>query len=234
MLNKKITISALGDSSLMINFGDVIDEDINKKVLVLFNKLKEICHPYITDIVPAYSSLTIHYGSIISKQKTGFNKTIFEILDEQIKLIFEHSEIELPSPLIVRIPVCYTEKYALDINEIAKEKNISVNEIIHVHTSKKYRVYMIGFLPGFAYMGKVDKKIAVSRKAQPRIVVEAGSVGIAGEQTGIYPFGSPGGWQIIGKTPLKIFDKEKDEPVLLHPGDEIEFYPITEDEFTNY
>ena len=93
---------------------------------------------------------------------------------------------------------------------------------------------MIGFLPGFAYMGEVDEQIAVPRKAEPRIKVKAGSVGIAGIQTGIYPLDSPGGWQIIGKTPLTLFNKEKDDPVLLHPGDEIEFFSITEDEFTNY
>jgi inhibitor of KinA len=130
--------------------------------------------------------------------------------------------------------VCYGEKYAWDINEIAKEKSIPVDEIIRLHTAKKYRVYMIGFLPGFAYMGEVDEKIAIPRKAQPRTSVEGGSVGIAGMQTGIYPIDSPGGWQIIGKTPLKLFDKERDDPVLLKPGDEIEFYSITENEFSIY
>jgi len=134
----------------------------------------------------------------------------------------------------IKIPVCYAEKYGLDLNEISKQKKISISEIIQLHTAKKYRIYMIGFLPGFAYMGEVDKQIAITRKAQPRINVEGGSVGIAGMQTGIYPLDSPGGWQIIGKTPLKLFDKEKDHTVLLQPGDEIEFYPITEDEFKNY
>ena len=158
-----------------------------------------------------------------------------EIFTEQIKKLMEEDmEISsLPSRKI-KIPVCYAEKYALDINEISKEKKLPVDEIIRLHTAKKYRVYMIGFLPGFAYMGEVDEQIAIPRKAQPRTKVEAGSVGIAGMQTGIYPLNSPGGWQIIGKTPVKLFNKEKDDPVLLQPGDEIEFYSITKDEFTNY
>ena len=105
----------------------------------------------------------------------------------------------------------------MDLNTMAAQKQMSKEEIIQLHTSTTYRVYMIGFLPGFAYMGEVDEQIAFPRKAQPRTKVEAGSVGIAGIQTGIYPLDSPGGWQIIGKTPLKIFTKEKDDPVLLQP-----------------
>ena len=149
-------------------------------------------------------------------------------------MLTEDIEIfSLPSRKI-KIPVCFAEKYALDIDHISKEKKLPVSEIIRLHTAKKYRIYMIGFLPGFPYMGEVDGRIAMPRKAQPQTKVEAGSVGIAGMQTGIYPLDSPGGWQIIGKTPLQLFNKEKDDPVLLRPGDEIEFYPITEDEFTNY
>ena len=108
------------------------------------------------------------------------------------------------------------------------------DEIVRLHTERIYKVYMIGFLPGFAYMGEVDERIAMPRKQQPRTNVEAGSVGIAGIQTGIYPLTSPGGWQIIGKTPMKLFDKEKEDAVLLQPGDEINFYSITENEFANY
>jgi inhibitor of KinA len=159
-----------------------------------------------------------------------------------VEIVLDHVKKILPqdikiSPLTsrkIKIPVCYSGKYALDIHDIAKEKKLTAPEIINLHTAKRYRVYMIGFLPGFAYMGEIDKRIAMPRKTQPRTKVEAGSVGIAGMQTGIYPFDSPGGWQIIGKTPVKLFDKEKSDPVLLQPGDEIEFYSITEDELANY
>ncbi len=231
----EVSFSQLGDSGIIINFENKIDETINSKVLHLFYKLKERSFPFVKDIVPAYSSLVIFYDLLILKNKNPLNKTPLEIFTEEIKKILEKeiNNFSVPSRKI-KIPVCYVEKYGLDINNISTEKKIPVAEIIRLHTAKKYRVYMIGFLPGFAYMGEVDERIAISRKVQPRTIVEAGSVGIAGRQTGIYPLNSPGGWQIIGKTPLKIFDKEKDDPVLLHPGDEIEFYSITEDEFANY
>lgn len=235
MHNNEFTISTLGDSALIVNFGNKIDEALNRKVLHLFQELKILALPFVKDIVPAYSTLTIFYDLLIMKNKNPVNKTSLEIFTEQIKKIIEDDmEIYSPPSRKLKIPVCYAKKYGLDINDIGKEKKISVDEIIRLHTAKKYRVYMIGFLPGFAYMGEVDEQIAFPRKAQPRTKVEAGSVGIAGIQTGIYPLDSPGGWQIIGKTPLKIFTKEKDDPVLLQPGDEIEFYSITEDEFTNY
>ena len=118
------------------------------------------------------------------------------------------------------------------ISEADTKNKISVEEIIHLHASTTYRVYMLGFLPGFAYMGMVDEKIATPRKQFPA-PVEAGSIGIAGRQTGIYPLNSPGGWQIIGRTPLKLFDKEKNDPTLFKTGDTVQFYSITKDEFEN-
>ncbi len=230
----ELTISPLGDSAILLNFENKIDETLNRKVLRLFHELQKKSFPFVKDIVPAYSSLVIFYDLLIIKNKSPVNKTYLEIVTDQIKnILFEDIEISSLSSRKIKIPVCYSEKYALDINDISKEKKISVDEIIHLHTAKKYRVYMIGFLPGFAYMGEVDERIAMPRRAQPRTIVEAGSIGIAGRQTGIYPFDSPGGWQIIGKTPQKIFDKEKNDPVLLQLGDEIEFYSITEDELTN-
>ena len=235
MNSHELTISPLGDTAIILNFGNIIDETLNRKVLHLFQKLKTLALPFVKDIVPAYSSLVIFYDLLNMKNKNPVNKTCLEIFTGQIKKLMEDDiEIYSLSSRKIKIPVCYAEKYALDINDISKEKNLPVDEIIRLHTGKKYRVYMIGFLPGFAYMGEVDEQIAVPRKAQPRTKVGAGSVGIAGMQTGIYPLDSPGGWQIIGKTPLKLFNKEKDDPVLLHPGDEIEFYSITEDEFTDY
>ncbi len=229
-----LIISQLGDTAIIITFENKIDETLNSKVLHLFKKLKENALPFIKDIVPGYSSLVIFYDLLIMKSKNPINKPCIEIITDQLKKIMEE-DIEITSiSQKIKIPVCYAEKYAWDINQISKEKRIPVDEIIRLHIAKKYRIYMIGFLPGFAYMGEVDERIAIPRKAQPRNKVEAGSVGIAGLQTGIYPLDSPGGWQIIGKTPVKLFTKENDDPVLLQPGDEIEFYSITEDEFANY
>ena len=231
----KFTIQPLSDSGLIISFGNVIDEAINKKVLLIFETLKNIFLPEIIDIVPAYSSLAVYYDVLAIKKRNRTGTSAFEIFSEEIKnIIQENKAIPLSPQRNLKIPACYSKKYALDIKNIVQQKNLSHEEIIRLHTSKTYRVYMIGFLPGFPYMGEVDERIAIPRKSEPRIIVESGSIGIAGKQTGIYPLDSPGGWQIIGKTPLKLFNKEKDDPVIFKPGDEVEFYSISEDEFTNY
>ena len=232
-MSSELSISPLSDSALLVSFGNLIDESINRKVLYLFYHLKELCIPSVKDIVPAYSSLAIHYDSTVLQQK-NITGTAFEILSGEIKKIAgNYIETPLPPSRTIKVPICYSERFALDIREIAGEKKIPVEEVKRIHMQKRYRVYMIGFLPGFAYMGEVDEQIAMPRRQQPRTNVEAGSVGIAGKQTGIYPFTSPGGWQIIGKTPLSLFNKDKEDPVLFHPGDEVEFYSITEDEFAN-
>ena len=141
-----------------------------------------------------------------------------------------YTDLESSESRLIKVPICYDEEFGIDLDRIAKEKKLSKEEIIQLHTGKKYKVYMLGFLPGFPYMGAVDEKIAMPRKAQP-IMVTGGSIGIAGKQTGIYPFTSPGGWNIIGITPLRLFDQSKDEPTLLRTGDLVEFYSISKDEF---
>lgn len=232
---KELTISPLGDTAIILNFGNRIDETLNSKVLQVFHKLQDMALPFVKDVVPGYSTLVIFYDLLILENQKTVNKTYTAMVMDQVKQIVAQ-DIKNSSSYSrqIKIPVCYSNKYALDIDDVSKEKKLPAAEIIRIHTSRKYRVYMTGFLPGFAYMGEVDKRIAMPRKTTPRVNVAAGSVGIAGAQTGIYPLNSPGGWQIIGKTPLRIFDKEKHDPVLLQPGDEIEFYPITQDEYTNY
>jgi inhibitor of KinA len=225
------TISPLGDSALLIHFGNRIDDDINRKVLQLFHQLQQLSLEEIKDIVPAYGSLAIYYDVASLHQKTV---TAFNSMRNLLQPILDSAgQPALPGNRHVKIPVCYEKKFAPDLEALAVDKNISTEELIGLHIERFYRVYMIGFLPGFAYMGKVDGRIATPRKKAP-VNVAAGSVGIAGEQTGIYPSSSPGGWNIIGRTPTRLFDKEKEKPVLLQPGDEIQFYPITEDEFENY
>jgi inhibitor of KinA len=141
---------------------------------------------------------------------------------------------EISKQRILEIPVCYAKPFAPDLETLALQNQLTTEEVIQLHTAKVYRVYMIGFLPGFAYMGKVDHRIAAPRKSQPRTNIPAGSVGIAGEQTGIYPLVSPGGWNIIGQTPLKLFDAARPDPVLFQPGDRVHFYSISQNEFENY
>ena len=230
------SIFPLGDSALTLDFGNIIDLRINDYVLQLFNHFKKKKIPGLLDIVPAYSSLSFYYNVFAVRQANSPNLAAFEIMRQIIEKELEHDLVQESRPQRkISIPVCYSVSFAPDIESIALEKNISIEKIVQLHTEQLYTVYMIGFLPGFPYMGEVNESIAVPRKNEPRAKLAAGSVGIAGKQTGIYPMESPGGWQIIGRTPLKIFDKEKNEdPVLLQPGDEIQFYSISEDEFENY
>jgi KipI family sensor histidine kinase inhibitor len=134
---------------------------------------------------------------------------------------------------IIEVPVCYDENFGIDLISMSKKLNLSITEIIKIHTENIYQVYCLGFMPGFAYMGDVKTTIQMARHSQPRQNVSAGSVGIAGAQTGIYPMHSPGGWQIIGRTPIKIFDKNPKVLSKFKMGDQIKFYPITRAEFDN-
>ena len=225
------SIFPLGDSALTIDFGNFISEDINKKVLQLFHHLKTVADKNIIDLVPAYSSLTVYYdvAFLHHPEKTAF-ESITEILERLLS-----QRLDLPQHQINRfeIPVCYSKKFAIDIDHLSQQNHLSTDEVIQIHTSKTYKVYMLGFLPGFTYMGEVDPRISIPRKPTP-VKLPSGAVGIAGMQTGIYPLESPGGWQIIGRTPTKVFRKENKCPVLFYPGDEVKFYPISEDEFENY
>ena len=170
----------------------------------------------------------------VCKKQAG-NQSVFNFLSGLIQ-----NSIEYPITSVntvsrsIKIPVCYDPSVAPDIALLAELHSISEEELIEVHTGKNYRVYMIGFLPGFAYMGTVDKRIATPRKSVPRTFVPAGSVGIAGEQTGIYPFGSAGGWQLIGRTPITMFNPANENPCYLQPGDEVKFFPITLSEYKNW
>jgi inhibitor of KinA len=224
----------LGDTAITIDFGNGIDEAINEKILVLFHHLSADPLPGMIEAVPAYSSLTVYYDLIKARRKIPLAKTVYEFIAEKLL-----ERLQQPLPVndnisrTISIPVCYEKEFAPDLVKLAGEKNIPADEVIRIHTSKSYRVYMLGFLPGFPYLGPIDERIVTSRKPQPATVA-AGSVGIAGRQTGIYPQASPGGWQIIGRTPLKLFDTGKDEPTLLKAGDIVQFISISKDEFESY
>jgi inhibitor of KinA len=225
------TIFPLGDAALTVEFGNEIDPESNVKVLQLFGQLQEARIPYITDLVPAYSALTVHFD-VLALHRPGH--TAFETMAEIIENLTEEKPLlhKAPSKLI-EVPVCYEEDHAPDIYDVARQRNLSPEEVIAIHTAVTYRVYMLGFLPGFAYMGMVDEQLSVPRKATPRKVA-AGAVGITGRQTGIYPFASPGGWPVIGQTPLRLFGKDWIQPSLFGPGDSVRFFSISEHEFKDY
>ena len=224
-------IFPLGDSAITVDFGNCIDETVNKEVIKRFNQLQQQPFSGMIEAVPAYSSLTIYYDMLVLKKKVATGFTIFEWVQQQLmERLNQPVEKLVSEERLVKIPVCYEKEFAPDIQQLAAKKIISVDEVIQTHLSKAYKVYMLGFLPGFTYMGEVDEKIAIPRKPQPVNII-AGSVGIAGKQTGIYPLASPGGWQIIGRTPLKLFDVKKEEPTLLRVGDAVKFYSISKKEF---
>lgn len=215
----------LGDSAFLIKLGNEISVEINKKIRALSIKISQSKIKGIVELIPAYNELLICYDPHLIN---------FDILLERLKLIENSlSSITLPPPQLIHIPVCYEPEFALDIEIVASTNILSVDEVVRIHSSSHYLVYMLGFTPGFCYLGGMDFRLTTPRKDTPRIKIEAGSVGIAGNQTGIYPIDSPGGWQIIGKTPIKPFDPNRQPEFLIEPGDYIKFDPISLKEFND-
>lgn len=229
-LKSSYSISSLNESAILVSFGNVIDESVNKKVITLHESLKHKSFNGFVESVPAYSSLAVFYNIIEIKRDKQNSKSAFSFVKEYVEKVLENLlDVEQSkNKKILEIPVFYNGE---DLELVASEHGLNVDEVISIHTSKSYRVFMIGFLPGFAYMGTVDERIATARRKSPRTSVPAGSVGIAGYQTGVYPETSPGGWQLIGQTPFKIFDKEKANSCLLNPGDNVRFYSIHKNDF---
>ena len=177
----------------------------------------------IVELIPTYCSLLIQYDPMDLRYG--------QLRDRLEALVTQLDEVEMPPKQVVEIPVAYGGEYGPDLGEVARAHNISEDEVIKLHSEPEYPIYMLGFVAGFPYLGGMNKAIATPRKKSPRLKIEAGSVGIAGEQTGIYSVESPGGWQIIGRTPLKLYDVNRNEPVLLKAGQYIKFKPITKEEF---
>lgn len=219
-----------GDHAFTLDFGQYINPSINNRVIELFHHLSLQKNAFVKDLIPAYSSMTIVYDPILLlQQQLSPEKMIGDLFQQAI----DTSEETPPKILttITRIPVCYHTSLAPDLASLAEMHQLSREAVIDLHCNTLYRVYMNGFLPGFAYMGIVDDQIASPRLEKPRKIVPAGSVGIAGSQTGIYPLESPGGWQLIGRTPIRIFKPSEKEPCLLKPGQQIQFYPISLEAF---
>ena len=224
-------IYPLGDSALTLDFGNKVDEAVNKEVLTLFHNLKKLQLPEMIDIIPAYSSLSIFYNVPSLRKIIPGKITVYEWMKGRLEDFLNTAIVtDTETSRLISIPVCYDKEFGTDLDFISRLKNISTEDIIRLHTLTKYRVFMLGFLPGFPYMGITDNQIAVPRKKQPEQVM-TGSVGIAGRQTGIYPMASPGGWQIIGRTALRLFEPDKEYVTLLKPGDMVEFYSISKEEY---
>lgn len=224
-------IYPIGDQALTLDFGNLINDEINAQVMALFYWLKEENLQGIKDIIPAYASISVVYDAALIRKWAGNGSAYAYMEDYLTKALQQLDLLALPSTRELRIPVCYHQSLAPDLVELCESKNMDLDELVAIHISRPYRVYMIGFLPGFAYMGSLDERIMAPRKQTPRTHVAAGSVGIAGVQTGIYPFASPGGWQLIGQTPLSLFNANAEVPTLFQPGDLVQFEPISLDQF---
>lgn len=212
-----------GDSALVVEFGEKVSPEINAKVRRLFSQLEK--HPIkgVREAVPTYRSLLIHYDPIELPLETLRGK-----LQEAIA---ESASVQLLGSRRVTVPVSYGGEFGPDIEDVAAHNRITVEDVVRLHTSKHYLVYMIGFTPGFAYLGELPSSIVCPRLATPRVKVPAGSVGIAETLTGIYPVESPGGWRLIGRTPLKLFDVESYPPSFLCAGDYVVFMRIAKTEY---
>lgn len=221
----KITYQPFGDQALLLQWEQRIDPIINAQVSHLSRAIETAGIPGIQYCLPAYCSLTVGY----QPEQISYEKlcaSIASIIPDLEKLSILSSENRK-----IIVPVCYDDIYAPDLEWLATHTSITREQIIQLHTSTSFRVYMLGFMPGFPYLGTLPKSLEAPRKETPRLSVPAGSVALAGLQTGIYPIESPGGWQIIGRTPWKIFDPEREEPFLLQVGDEVRFEAIDQVDF---
>lgn len=211
-------IAPAGDSALILEFEERIDTALNDRAVRLAGTIEAAAIPGVRDVLPTYRSVAVYFDPLRTDGEALSARLVVEAgrsADEPSK---EHR--------LLRIPVCYGGVCGPDLGEVAAGTRMSEGEVIALHSAVTYRVFMMGFLPGFAYLGTVDKRIAVPRRSSPRVRVPAGSVGIAGQQTGIYPVESPGGWQVVGRTPIRAFDLSQPEPFLLKAGDDVQFYPI--------
>ncbi len=216
-------ILTLSDCAISIRFGNGIDGDTNGRVHALGGAIEAAHIKGIVETVPSYCALAVYYDMLTLTQ-SELIAAITPILDS---LDAKGNGLGR----LISIPVLYGGKRGEDLPFVAKHCGMSEDEVIALHSSTEYPVYMLGFLPGFCYLGGMDARLATPRLTTPRVRIEAGSVGIAGEQTGIYPLASPGGWQIIGRTPLKIYDPHRETPTLIQAGMRIRFRPIEFDEY---
>ena len=217
----------LGDSALVVAFGDAIDEETHTRVLELMNQLEAAHLPEVVDCVPAYASVTIHYRPAA---------TDYDAMESAVRKLASRLAAVDPAGTHgdVSIPVCYGDEFGPDLDFVARHNELTSDEVVRLHSSASYVVYMIGFAPGFPYLGGLPDALATPRLEEPRAVVPMGSVGIAGAQTGVYPIATPGGWRIIGRTPLRLFDATAPDPSLLHAGDRVSFRPIDRAAFHAY
>ncbi|MFJ7754767.1 5-oxoprolinase subunit PxpB [Peribacillus muralis] len=228
-------MSPLGDSAIVLTFGNGIEYSIHKKIKLFMELLEEEPFAGFVECVPAFTNLTVFYEPLViynthkqSDEAISPYHVVRSILEEKLLDLMEDKKL---SHRTVTIPVCYGGEYGPDLEYVARYHDLTTDEVIHIHSTGEYLIYMIGFAPGFPFLGGLSEDIATPRRSSPRMKIPAGAVGIAGKQTGVYPISTPGGWQLIGQTPAKLFLPNVNPPSLLQAGDMVKFQPISEQEY---
>jgi len=213
----KVRFLSAGDRALVVEFGDRIERELSKHVLGLDARLRSSGLPGVVETVPTFRSLMVHYNPLMTT-RADLERAITRLLDRRSG----HCD----AATLWRVPVCYDGEFASDLSEVAQLTGVTPSEVVALHSAVRYPVYMLGFLPGFPYMGDLPPQLTLPRRRDPRTRVPAGSVSIATTLTAIYPYESPGGWHLIGTTPIRLFDPSRPSPALLAPGDIVQFEPI--------
>ncbi|MDN4142820.1 5-oxoprolinase subunit PxpB [Bacillus velezensis] len=230
--NTALDIQPYGDSAVIIRFGGHISEEVNSRVQAAAACMEERPFPGFVECIPAFTSLTVFYDvSAVSNIKKGVSP--FALVKKEVTERLSHIMTgRKKERRVMEIPVCYGGDFGPDLEEVAEMNDLTPEDVTRIHTEGEYLVYMLGFAPGFPFLGGMSERIRAPRKASPRPSIPAGSVGIAGMQTGVYPISTPGGWQLIGSTPLRLFRPEEHPPSLLRAGDTVKFVRITAEEYS--
>lgn len=236
-------IIPIGDSALVVRVRDQFEdapEETLDEVLRVFQLLQRAAIPGVIELAPAYTSVAVFFDPIAVLKSSGATEGAFEEFATRIRSAIvpasrRHRRRTAASrPRLIEIPVCYDREFGLDLDRVAEHTKLSEREIVDLHSIGEYRVACIGFVPGFTFLAGLPKNLATPRRDVPRKEIAAGSVGIGGAQTGIYPLRSPGGWNLIGRTPLRLFDPTNNPPTLLCPGDRVRFRRISREEFAAF
>ncbi|KOF57108.1 MULTISPECIES: 5-oxoprolinase subunit PxpB [Clostridium] len=227
---------AISETSILVEFGNEINKYIQRKVKAFADYLDKNPIKGMIEYIPAFTSVTVNYDPMeVKNSYKKHDKFAYKIVEDEISEILNNIVVVSDDNCrIVKIPVCYGGKLGPDLDYVASYNKISIEEVIKIHSEGEYLVYMIGFAPGFPYLGGMSEEISTPRRKSPRTAIPKGSVGIAGMQTGVYPISTPGGWQLIGRTPLELFRPKDNPPSLLRAGDVVKFVPISYEEYRAY